>query len=285
MKRLLPLLAIPLLVAAAPAPKTPGDIVNAAPPGDWRTLDPDNTLYMRLASGGVVTIELAPDFAPVTVANIRALVRAHYFDGSFITREQDNYVVQWSADDAHEKAQAKLKGVAEFDRKPRPSFRALPDRDTYAPRAGFDSGFPAASDGRREWLVHCYGMVGAGRDNPPNSGTGVELYAVTGQAPRQLDRNITLVGRVVSGMAFLSGLPRGTGGLGFYMLPSQRTKIVSIRLARDEPQRTPLQVLRTDSASFHAYVEARRNRRDAWFVHPAGHIDVCNIPIPARPSR
>ena len=76
----------------------------------------------------------------------------------------------------------------------------MPDHDTYAPQTGFDGAFPAGSDGKSEWLLHCYGMVGAGRDNAPDSGSGVELYAVTGQAPRQLDRNITLVGRVVQGM-------------------------------------------------------------------------------------
>ena len=127
-------------------------------------------------------------------------------------------------------------------------------------------------------------MVGAGRDNAADSCSGVELYAVTGQSPRQLDRNITLVGRVVQGMELLSVLPRGPGAMGFYANPAQYTKIHSIRLASElaPKDRLPLQFLKTNSASFTAYVEARRNRHNDWFVRAAGAIDACNIPLPVR---
>src|SRR5690606_9568936 len=78
------------------------------------------------------------------------------------------------------------------------------------------SGFPAARDPAdgTAWLAHCYGTVGAGRDNDADSGSGTELYVVTGHAPRQLDRNITVVGRVVQGMELLSALPRGPAPAG-----------------------------------------------------------------------
>lgn len=263
------------------APLSPTDIVGRAPASDWRTLDPANLLVMKLAAGQVV-IELAPDFAPKTTANVKRLVQAHYFDGAWIIRSQDNYVAQWAQDGPKAKAEEHHPGYAEFERPRRPSFHPLPDPDGYAREAGFDGDFPAASDGTSEWLAHCYGMVGAGRDTAPASGSGVELYAVNGQAPRHLDRNITLLGRVVSGMELLSSLPRGTAALGFYDKPAQRTKILSIALAAQMPGAPRLQILRTDSASFARYVEARRNRRDAWFVHPAGHVDICNLPLPVR---
>jgi peptidylprolyl isomerase len=127
-------------------------------------------------------------------------------------------------------------------------------------------------------------MVGAGRDNDVDSGGGMELYVVIGQAPRHLDRNITLVGRVLRGMEYLSVMPRGTGALGFYEHPEERVTIRSLQLESDVPaaQRTPLQVLRTDTPTFQAYVAARRNRIEEWFKVPAGRIDVCNVPIPAR---
>ena len=65
------------------------------PPGaEWRKPDPANLLYMQLESGTVV-IELAPAFAPNTVANIKTLVREKYFDGLAVIRSQDNYVAQW----------------------------------------------------------------------------------------------------------------------------------------------------------------------------------------------
>ena len=47
-------------------------------------------------------------------------------------------------------------------------------------------------------------MVGVGRDLSPDTGTGGELYAVIGHAPRHLDRNIALVGRIVSGIEHMS---------------------------------------------------------------------------------
>ena len=147
-------------------------------------------------------------------------------------------------------------------------------------------GFPAARDPKlgRTWLAHCYGMVGAGRDNDADSGGGTELYAVIGNAPRQLDRNVTLVSRVVQGIDLLSALPRGKGDLGFYQTPAERTPIVSIKLASDVPaaQRTPLQALKTDSPTYKTLLQSRRFRHDDWYKTPAGHIDLCNAPLPVR---
>jgi peptidylprolyl isomerase len=155
----------------------------------------------------------------------------------------------------------------------------------YAPEAGFSGLFPAARNRREAWLAHCYGMVGVGRDDAPDSGAGTELYAVIGHAPRHLDRNITLVGRVLWGMPALSALPRGTGPLGFYETPEERVSIAWVRVAADLPDGGAagrLQVLRSDSDAFAAYVEARRNREEGWFYEPAGRIEVCNALPPVR---
>jgi len=281
----------------APAPSPPGtppkkplttaEVLAASAPSDWRALDPADTLYMELPSGRVV-IELARQFAPRHVANVIALARGHYFDGLAIMRAQDNYVVQWG--DAEGKkpiGEAQRTLAAEFERPLRGlTFTRLADPDTYAPQVGFLEGFPLAADPAlgRAWAVHCYGMVGAGRDNDVDSGGGTELYVVIGQAPRHLDRNVTLLGRVVSGMELLSVMPRGSGSLGFYEHAEQRVPIQSLRLAADVPaaQRTDLEVLRTDTPTFAAYVAARRNRLEEWFKVPAGHVDVCNVPVPAR---
>jgi peptidylprolyl isomerase len=136
-------------------------------------------------------------------------------------------------------------------------------------------------------MVHCYTTVGVGRGNDVTSGSGSSLYAVIGSAPRLLDRNITLVGRVVQGIEKLSVLPRGTGSLGFYEKPEQRTPITRVRIAADLPpaERTELEALRTESATFAKLVEARRHRRDDWYKVPAGHVDVCNVPLPVRNAK
>jgi len=276
-------------------PPTYAEVLAAASPSDWRGLDPENTLYLELASGRVV-IELAPDFAPHHVANVKALAREGYFDGLAFIRSQDNYVVQWGDPDGDDPQKqrpirtAQRTLAAEFDRPltPQLAFTPLPDPDGYAPEVGFSNGFPAARDPKagRAWLAHCYGMVGAGRNNAADSGGGTELYVVIGNAPRHLDRNVTLLGRVVQGMEQLSTLPRGGGAMGFYETAAERTPIRAIRVAADLPaaERTSLELLRTDTPTFQKLVESRRNRREEWFQRAAGHIELCNVPLPVRPA-
>jgi cyclophilin family peptidyl-prolyl cis-trans isomerase len=290
----LALAAVPALAAnAAPGlavKPTVADIVQASSPADWRPLDPDNTLYMELP-GGRVVIELAPDFAPQNVANIKLLAREHYYDGLAVVRSQDNYVVQWGdPDEAHPRplktAREKVPGEFTVPLKNDRHFTALPDRDGYAPQVGHSNGFPAGRDPKAgsTWLAHCYGMVGVGRDVDNDSGNGTSLYAVTGHAPRHLDRNITVVGRVVWGMALLSALPRGHEAMGFYGAGEAHPPISTVRLAADVPQseRSRLEVMRTDSAAFQAAVEAQRNRGGPWNKYAAGYVELCNAPIPVR---
>ncbi len=263
------------------------DLLARSPAADWREIDPDDTLYMDLPSGRVI-IELAPGYAPGHAANIRALAREGYYDGAAILRAQDNYVVQWGHPEDKPRpmrtGRATLPAEFDRDRSGAAPFTAIPDSDTYAPEVGFSAGFPAARDRQKVWLTHCYGMVGAARDVAPDSGGGAELYVVIGHAPRHLDRNITMVGRVVQGMELLSVMKRGTGNLGFYETPAERTPIVRIRVAADVPERerVRLEALRTDSATFTALVESRRSRREAWFHHAVGHINLCNVPLPVR---
>lgn len=284
---------VSLQAAEPPAqkPMTMAEIVAAAKAEDWRAIDPENTLYLELA-GGRVVIELAPAFAPRHAANVKALAREHYYDGLAIIRVQDNYVVQWGDPEADnpqsarkiQRAQKNL--AAEFDRDSdaKIPFTLLPDGDVYATEVGFSDGFPVARNkgSGRMWLTHCYGMVGAGRGNTSDSGT--EIYVVIGQAPRHLDRNITLFGRVVQGMELLSSLPRGSGPMGFYEKTEQYVPLKSIRVAADVPlaERTDLEVMRTDSDTFQRLVESRRNRPDAWFLFQAGRVELANVPIPVR---
>jgi peptidylprolyl isomerase len=290
------LLLASLLAAAAeparPAYRSAGDIIAAAPADHWRRPDPDNLLYMQLGSG-VVVIELAPLFAPEHVANIRTLAREHFWDGTSVYRVQDNYVAQFGDADADDEARAKSLGTAkrklpaEFHRPAQGlPFDRLPDTDGWAPEAGFVHGFPAARDPRSgmAWLAHCYGTVGAGRSNEQDSSIGAELYVVIGQAPRQLDDNITVVGKVLMGMELLSALPRGPGAMGFHESAAGRTPIRALRLASEVPEavRPRIEVLRTDTQTFRDAVEARRNRVDEFYRRPAGHVDLCNVPVPVR---
>jgi peptidylprolyl isomerase len=286
-----PAAATPAAPSAKPTPSV-SEILAAAPASAWRPLVDEHTLYMQLPAGRVI-IELEPALAPRTVAAIETLVRMHYFEGAAVTRVQDNYVAQWSVPgstpDESRPVPENMRTLAPEFAVPASAaaFTVLPDRDGFAPEAGFVDSFPAARDpaAGQVWLAHCYGAVGVGRDNDPATGNGSELYAVIGHAPRHLDRNVTVVGRVRQGIELLSSLPRGPAPMGFYGQATQRTPISSIRLASDVPaaERTRLEVLRTDTPTFTAVVDARRNRRDDWYLRPAGYIDLCNAPIPVRP--
>jgi peptidylprolyl isomerase len=267
-------------------------VLAASSASDWRRPDAANTLYMQLGEGRVV-FELAPQFAPEHVANIRRLVKNRYFDGLAVIRSQDNYVVQWGDPNSGNENSRSLGDAAErldaefYRDAAKLPFTKIDSRDAYANEVGFSDGFPAGRDGPdgRAWLTHCYGMLGVGRANSPASGNGAELYVVTGHAPRHLDRNVTLVGRVIDGMEHLTTLPRGGGPLGFFEDESEYVPIRSVRLGSELPhaERVAVELLRTDTATFAQLIESRRHRAETWFVDPVDHIGVCNVPLPVRP--
>ncbi len=302
MKRYLPLLASAAICAALPVSaqdaKTypaPSEIVAAARADDWVAIAPSDILVMDLAPDSKgkprrVVIQLMPaPFSQGWVSNIRKLAAAHWWDGTSINRVQDNYVVQWG--DATEK-KALPQGLAVVDAKdyvtpewPTKDWilaQADGRPDAYAGAHGFYLGWPLAQGREGLWPVHCYGMVGVGRNLSPDTGTGAELYTVIGHAPRHLDRNIALVGRVIEGIEHMSSLPRGTGALGFYEKEEKRVPILSVRLGNAAKDLPAFEFLSTDSDSFAAYADARANRRDAFFNIPAGGADICNIPVPIR---
>ncbi len=282
-----------LLVGAAPEkkPLTPNDIVANAPASAWRQIDPDNLLVMDLKNGGRVVVQLAPDFAPVHVRNIKALARSNYWDGATIYRVQDNYVAQWGLNESDRPWPAGVtsKPPAEYTRALKGlSIKPLGYADPYASGAGFSGGWPVAYDAKAGWanLAHCYGSVGVGRDLSPDTGTGGELYAVIGHAPRHLDRNIAVVGRVIEGIDKLSSLPRGTEALGFYKDKAQYVPIASIRLASQisPADRPAFEYMDTASASFANYLRVRAHRKDDFYIRPAGGVDLCNVNVPVRPK-
>ena len=269
----------------------PSEVIAASAASDWRPVDPENLLVLDLQGGGQVIIELAPDFAPVHIANMRRFARAGWWTGATIYRVQDNYVAQWGNGDAEVPLPAGVvaQPPAEYERPLAGlSVRPLGYPDSYAPRTGHAGGWPVAWDPRRRmaWLTHCYASVGVGRDLAPSTGTGGELYAVIGHAPRHLDRNIATVGRVIEGMHLLAARPRGTGNLGFYQAESGETPvpIARIRIAADIPEaeRPRFEAMRTDTGTFARYVTGRANRGGQFFQVPAGGVDVCNVNVPVR---
>jgi peptidylprolyl isomerase len=289
------ILSTTAMAQQATAPKRApslSEILAASPAADWETLDPARMLIMDLAGNRQVVMYLSASAAPRTVSNILTFAAEKYWDGLAVVRSQDNYVAQWG-DPAGDTPQAKPLGsvaaklAPEFDQPVAGSsgFLRLNSRDAYAETIGFWDGFPAARDAqnRRQWLTHCYASVGVGRGETADSGNGQELYVVTGHSPRHLDRNVTVVGRVIMGMEHLSSLPRGTAALGFYDKPEQRTAIVSIRTGTAAIDKSvSYERLRIPSKTFAAILKNRRERKDGWFLTSPGAVDLCNTPIPVR---
>jgi cyclophilin family peptidyl-prolyl cis-trans isomerase len=371
MKKILPLVALVGIAAVAFAAKpvmkavhapaasvpppvqspvpSPGEMVTAAPKGDWIAIDPKDLLVMDLAADAkgkprrVVIQLMPPPFSQGWIGNIRKLAAAHWWDGTSVNRVQDNYVVQWGDSSEKKALPAGLQVMNEEAYESRigkirvddaygsddpiitshGSYEYYPAINRYGEyQAGLGSafalGWPVAIQPKSElpilllekgsrkskanmvvegprysssldqakfWPVHCYGMVGVGRNLSPDTGSGAELYTVIGHAPRHLDRNIALVGRVIEGIEHLSSLPRGTEALGFYKTAEERVPILSARLMSEMPTDKPLptyEYLSTQSASFAKYADARANRRDPFFIRPAGGADICNIPVPVR---
>jgi peptidylprolyl isomerase len=83
---LMRLLTLALVLCTGLAMGDPG-IARAA------DLDPQNSLYLDLASGRV-TIKLRPDLAPKHVAQIKKLVSRHFYDGQVFHRVIPDFMAQ-----------------------------------------------------------------------------------------------------------------------------------------------------------------------------------------------
>lgn len=278
---LIPPFALLALALATPATPAPTDPIAA----DWRPIPDDQLLVMTLADHRQVVIRLAADYAPEHVANVRRLALTHWWDDSSVYRVQDNWVVQWG--DVTEKKPLPpgitARPAAEYDIAAFAPAVRMNTHDAYSTASGITAdGWPVATDGQHAWLTHCYGTVGVARDAAPDTGTGSELFAPLGGSARRLDRNYTIVGRIIDGMDYLSALPRSRAEMGMYAKPEEATPIVSVRLASDLPaaERPHYQYRAADNPRFAAMVSAK--------THPApptvelGGLDVCDVPLATR---
>lgn len=271
-----------LLALAAAAQAAPPTDPTAA---DWRAIPDDQILVMTLAGDKQVVIRLAPGYAPEHVANVKALAAAHWWDGTSVYRVQENWVAQWG--DASEKkpmpAGVAARPAAEYDIASFAPAAKMSRHDAYSTASGITAdGWPVATNGSAAWLAHCYGTVGVARDVSPDTGTGSELFTPIGQSARRLDRNYTIVGRIIEGMQYLSALPRSGAEMGLYATEAERTPIVSVRLASDMPasSRPHFEYRAADNPRFAAMVAAKENPEPPMVS--LGGANVCDIPLATR---
>ncbi len=264
-----------------------GEILQQSPKDTWYMLNQDNLIYITLNNGALVVMELNDTFAPKHAEQIRLLAKQAYWDNLPVYRVQDNYVVQFGGLDYETDTMIKplpdtiKKLPAEFTIAENSiKITTLKDKEPYSDKVGFVDGFAVAVKDKQAFLVQCYGVVGSARDNAPDSSQGSELYVIIGQPARHIDRQITVVGRVVHGMEHLSTLTRGAGSMGFFEKGQDfPATIKSIRLGSQLPSHEQLQfeALRTDSQTFADVIDARRHLQGEWFAAAvSGGMGICD---------
>jgi peptidylprolyl isomerase len=256
---------------------------------EWRRVDPSATAYMQLA-GGEVVIELNAEFAPATVAQFKRLVRNGFYDGLDFYRVVDGFVAQGGdGSDMGDVSNSEPMLPAEFEREwsERLPFVSVQKPDMFAPETGFIDGFAAARDlpSRKVWLTHCPGVIAMARNDGPDTGS-TDFYIVIGQAPRYLDRNLTIFGRVVQGMDVVHRVIRGPfEANGMIAEGEPRTIIEKIVIAGDLPadEQKKIEVRNTSGAEFRRELDSRKHRGPPFFHHkPPALLDVCQVPVPGR---
>jgi peptidylprolyl isomerase len=273
-----------LLLAAWPA-------LALAEDPTWREVDPQNLVFMDLFEGQVV-IELNPTFAPKTVQQFRQLVQDRFYEGLSFYRVIDGFVAQGGdGSDLGERSNIPLI-EAEFEREWSEDFVYMPAQkpDFFAPETGFIDGFAVGRDPDQgtAWLTHCPGVIAMARNDGADS-SRTDFYIVIGQAPRYLDRNMNVFGRVIHGMEVVQRIRRGAAAdNGIISDDTASSRIRSIRLAGEVPEEERLQayVLDTSSKGFADLLRDRRERRQRFFHRkPPQVLDVCQVPMAGRVTR
>jgi len=257
----------------------------------WREVDPDNLVFMELREGRVA-IELNPRFAPRTVRQFRELVQKRFYDGLPFYRVIDGFVAQGGdGSDLGEYSDIPLIAAEfeiEFD--PELPFAPVQEKDLFADVTGFIDGFAVARDrdAGSVWLTHCPGAVAMARNEGPDT-SRTDFYIVIGQAPRYLDRNMNVFGRVIDGMDVVQRIRRGpVDENGIISDDAASSRIVRMTLAADqaEDERLKALVIETGHKAFRQMLDQRRDRRANFFHRkPPEVLDVCQVPMAGRVTR
>jgi len=165
--------------------------------GKAMAADLENTLYMDVPAGRVV-IEMRPDLAPATVAQIKALVRQGFYDGLTFHRVIDGFMAQTG--------------------------------DPKGDGTG-GSGHPLKAEFSDE--KHVRGTVSMARTSDPNSADS-QFFIMLAPATH-LDGKYTIWGKVTSGMEYIDQIKKGAPGSGTVTNPD---KIIKMQVAADAEKKS-----------------------------------------------
>lgn len=279
--------------APKPAPKLPDSPVPGATPApvaasapaplppftDWKPLDAENTLVIETQKGRIV-VELRPELAPKSVAQVKKLARRGIYDGLLFHRVIDGFVDQTGNPNNHDGGKSDEPNLP-----PEFTFRlgtdtphmiaARPSGESEGfigatPYVSVDEARMASSPDHRvaAWGAYCQGVMGMGRDAAPDSGNS-EIFFMREPA-RRLDRDYTVVGRVVAGLDVVRAITVGEPPVH----PDKMTKVVVMADLPDN-ERPKLMVLNALGAEFKAVVDRERAIKGADF-------SICDVELPTK---
>ncbi len=254
---------------------------------EWLPVANEKLVVMQV-NDSTVTIALDDRIAPKAVKRFQELVQAGFYDDLRFYRVIDGFVVQGGdLDETKETTADKSPITAEFEitRPDDMPFTLAQKQDLFAEQTGFSAGFPVGYDPETKaiWHTHCPGTVALARNNEADSAT-TEFYIVIGQAPRYLDRNMSVIGRVIDGMPAVQRINRGPSEEnGVIKDPQNQTAIQKMQLgsAMDKPPQWLM--TNTESGAFATMLDGRKHRKHEFFhFTPPAVLDVCQVPLRAK---
>ncbi len=279
MKFAVSLLAAALISMGAQAAPQPAQ-QNPPAEADWRTPDAQNVLVIDTSKGRII-VEMAPAVAPATVAQVRGLARAGFYDGRAFFRVIDNFMAQTGDPQDNGQGGSSQPNVpAEF------GFR----RDGSTPfvlatrKNGMEEGLigslPVISQSVdlavltadhkvNAWGTFCPGVAGMARAEAPDSGNS--QFFLMRDAQPNLDQKYTPWGRVVAGLEVVRAIKTGEPP------PPPMDTMTKVRVLADIPaaERPSVRVIDPAGPWFQAMVARVR-------VQKVIDFSVCDLDLPSQ---
>ena len=255
---------------------------------EWRTVAIENMVLLTLPHGEVV-IELAPQFSPKHVEQFIRLTQDGHYDDNKFYRVIDGFVAQAGPeeDSIADSSVPLLALEGEWPTDKNWLFTLVQKKDLFAEQTGFKDGFAVGHNPseNKAWLTHCPGIIAMARGNDADSGSS-HFYITNGQAPRYLDRIMSIFGRVIYGMNHVQAITRTATIEGETEVANATyTPIVSMQMMADVPpsEQIHLAVKNTESKLFATKLAERIKRDNAFFFKkPPPVLDVCQTPVLTR---
>jgi peptidylprolyl isomerase len=245
----------------------------------WYKVPTKHTVTLETHYGDVV-IALNPALAPHHVKRFRKLIKTDFYQQQYFYRVVDGFVAQGGSNESHAPSSETSNLQAEFVTPLSSSAIVIEENDMFAPATGFLNGFPIGIDSNRNemWALHCPGTVAFARNSEKDTAS-TEFYIVIGQAPRHLDRNMSVIGRVLEGMDVLQQLPRGPiENSGVIEVPSDKSQIKNSALGNKDTSGKQYYIQLPSHPEYQKRMKTGQTLDNSFFhdkIYSPRPIDVC----------